>query len=66
MCGDRMWFNDLKYTKTNVFFVKFHIIANYFEKRDYFITSFLHFFYCQKSRSFGLYSEICFLVTIGS
>ncbi len=56
MCGDRMWFNGLKYTKTNVCFVKFHIIANCFEKRDYFITSFLHFFNCQKSRSFGSYS----------
>jgi hypothetical protein len=43
MCGDKMWFNGLKYTKINVFFMKFHTIAKCFDKREYFITNFLFF-----------------------
>jgi hypothetical protein len=38
-----MWFNGLKYIKTNFVFVKFHTIAKCFDKRKYFITRFLFF-----------------------
>jgi hypothetical protein len=43
MCGDRMWFNGLKYIKTSVFFVKFHTIASVLRKENILSQDFFFF-----------------------